>query len=387
MPYGNDDGDPDVIGFGVPGTLANMPWASRPSGQVLLELKELDGSPYFLDPRNVLKNALQPLTDMGLHPVIATELEFYLIVHDGKRFKPRLAKIPGSDLEQVGLQYANMAELEEIDPFLVSLEKTCAEQNIPMGAALSEYAPGQFEVNLHHVDDPAMACDHAVLLKRAVKAVARQHGMAATFMSKPFSEWAGSGMHVHTSLLDDDGNNVFAGESADGAFSDTLRHAIGGMAAAMPESMAVFAHNANSYRRYSAEINVPVNTQWGVNHRDMSLRIPLSSAKNSRVEHRVSGADCNPYLAVAAILAGMHHGIVNKCDPGPMVQPSALADTTATLPLRWEKSLDTFANGKILPAYFGEKYHGIFAGCRREECDRIHSEIPDRDYEWYLRAV
>jgi glutamine synthetase len=128
---------------------------------------------------------------------------------------------------------------------------------------LSEYAPGQFEVNLHHVDDPALACDHAVLLKRAVKAVARQHDMAATFMAKPFSQWAGNGMHVHISLLDGDGKNVFAGTSEDGEFSDTLRHATGGMAATMAESMAVFAHNANSYRRYSAQINVPVSPQWG----------------------------------------------------------------------------------------------------------------------------
>jgi glutamine synthetase len=113
----------------------------------------------------------------------------------------------------------------------------------------------------------------------------------------------------------------------------------------------------------------------------------LSSAKNTRVEHRVAGADCNPYLAVAAMLAGIHHGIVNQCDPGTMVQPSTPADNTPTLPLRWEYALDTFEKGTILPAYFGEKYHQIFATCRREECDRIHAEIPDKDYEWYLRAV
>jgi glutamine synthetase len=180
---------------------------------------------------------------------------------------------------------------------------------------------------------------------------------------------------------------VFAGKSEHGEFSDTLRYAIGGMAAIMAESMAVFAHNANSYRRYSAQINVPVSPQWGINHRDMALRIPLSSAKNTRVEHRVAGADCNPYLAVAAMLAGIHHGIVNQCDPGTMVQPSTPADNTPTLPLRWEYALDTFEKGTILPAYFGEKYHQIFATCRREECDRIHAEIPDKDYEWYLRAV
>lgn len=385
--YGHDDGDPDVIGHGVPGTLAPIPWAHKPSGQVLLELAEPDGTPYFLDPRNVLRNALKPLTDMDMHPVIATELEFYLIKHDGTGFKPRVSKIPGSNLDQTGLQFAHMDDLIDIDPFLNELDRVCALQNIPVGAALSEYAPGQFEVNLHHVDQPALACDHAVLLKRAVKAVARQHDLAATFMAKPFAEWAGSGMHVHVSLLDGNGNNVFAGTSADGPFSDTLRHAIGGMGAAMSESMAVFAHNANSYRRYGKNSYVPSTPNWGPNHRDLAMRIPLSSEKNTRVEHRVAGSDCNPYLAVAAILAGMHHGIVNKTDPGTMVQPRSSVDDTTTLPVRWELALDAFDKGTILPAYFGEEYHRVFASCRREECDRIHSEIPDRDFEWYLRAV
>jgi glutamine synthetase len=385
--YGDDDGDPDVIGHGVAGTLAPMPWSENNSGQVLLYLTEPDGTPLFLDPRAVLQHALQPLTDMGLHPVIATELEFYLIEHDGREFRPRMARIPGSDLPQDGLQFAHMDDLVEVDPFLNELVRVCQLQNIPVGAALSEYAPGQFEVNLHHVDDPAMACDHAVLLKRAVKAVARQYDLAASFMAKPFADYAGCGMHVHISLLDEDGNNVFAGECADGAFSDTLRHAIGGMAAAMPESMAVFAHNANSYRRYGRNSYVPSTPNWGPNHRDLAMRIPLSSAKNTRVEHRVAGSDCNPYLAVAAILAGMHHGIKNELDPGTMVQPRQSVDDTTTLPVRWELALDAFDKGKILPEYFGAEYHRVFASCRREECDRIHSEISNRDFEWYLRAV
>jgi glutamine synthetase len=384
---GNTDGDPDVIGHAVPGTLSVVPWASVPSGQVLLELAAMDGSPHFLDPRNVLRNALKPLTDMGLHPVIATEMEFYLIEHDGTDFMPRMPRIPGSDLPQDGLQFSTLDDLVEVDPFLVALADCCKKQNIPAGAALAEYSPGQFEVNLHHVDDPMLACDHAVLLKRAVKAVAGQNDLAATFMAKPFSDIAGSGMHVHVSLLDESGNNVFAGTSADGAFSDTLRHAIGGMEAAMDESMAIFAPNANSYRRYGRNSYVPSTPNWGPNHRDLSLRIPLASEKNTRVEHRVAGADANPYLVVAAILAGIHHGISNKCDPGVMIQPGTEVDGTVTLPCRWEASLDAFEAGRILPDYLGAEYHRIFAICRREECDSFHSEITNRDYEWYLRAV
>lgn len=385
--YGHEDGDPDVIGHAVAGSLAPIPWAAVPSAQVLLELVDTDGAPFFLDPRNVLRNAVKPLTEMGLHPVIATELEFYLIEHDGEEFRAKVGRIPGSQLPQVGIQYSSLDDLAEIDPFLAELAEVCRAQNIPAGATLSEYAPGQFEVNLQHVADPVLAADHAILLKRAVKAVARRNQMAASFMAKPFAGFAGCGMHVHISLLDAEGRNVFAGTSADGDFSDTLRYAIGGMAAAMQESMAVFAPNANSYRRYTRNSYVPSTPNWGPNHRDLALRIPLSSKENTRVEHRVAGADCNPYLVLAAVLAGLHHGIVNKIDPGVMVQPGEEIDDKVTLPVRWELALDAFDAGSILPQYFGQEYHRVFGSCRREECDRFRAEISNRDYEWYLRAV
>jgi len=385
--YGNDDGDPDLKSIAVPGSLAPVPWATLPTAQCLLEIIEFDDSPFFLDPRNVLRKALQPLTDMGLSPILATELEFYLVEHDGDSFKPRLPNIPGSKLPQGGHQYGSFDDLESVDDFLTDLDSFCNAQNIPAGTALSEYAPGQFEINLNHVDDPILACDHAVLLKRAVKAAARKNGLAATFMAKPFQEHAGSGLHIHTSLLDGDGNNVFSGESKDGEFSATLRHAIGGLAQTMAESMAIFAPNANSYRRYAAGFYVPATPNWGPNHRDLALRIPISSQKNRRVEHRVAGADANPYLVVATVMAGIHHGILNRLDPGPMVAEKAKVDYAVTLPVRWPKSLDAFHDGQVLPRYFGEEYHRLFEACRREESDLFHAQISNRDYEWYLRAV
>ena len=385
--YGNDDGDPDLLSTAVPGSLAPVPWASLPTAQCLLELNELDGSPWFLDLRNVLRNALQPLTDMGLKPVIATELEFYLVEHDGDSFKPRMPKIPGSQLPQSGFQYGSFDDLESVDSFLVDLDSFCNAQNIPAGTALSEFSPGQFEINLNHVDDPILACDHALLLKRAVKAAARKNGLAATFMAKPFREFAGSGLHIHTSLLNADGSNVFSGESKDGDFSNTLRHAIGGMTHTMAESMAIFAPNANSYRRYAPGYYVPATPNWGPNHRDLSMRIPLSSQKNKRVEHRVAGADACPYLVVAAVMAGIHHGLANQLEPAPMVAEKQKVEYEITLPIRWSKALDALQAGQILPRYFGEEYHRLLEACKREESDLFNSEVSDRDYEWYLRAI
>ena len=387
VPYGLNDGDPDAKALAVSGSLAPVPWATLPTAQVLLEMVNLDGSPLENDPRNVLRRALKPLTDMGLKPVMATELEFYLVEHDGKRFQPRMPRIPGSDLPQPGMQYSIMEDLYEVDDFLTDLDAICRAQNIPTGATVSEFSPGQFEVNLEHVDDPVLACDHAVLLKRAVKAAAARNKLAATFMAKPFADTAGSGLHIHVSVIDEDGNNIFAGQCKDGSFSDQLRYAIGGLGEAMSESMAIFAPNANSYRRHSPGNFVPASPNWGPNHRGVALRIPLSSQENSRVEHRVAGADANPYFVLAALLAGIHHGISTKCEPRPMTAERAFIEYEVEIPNRWPLALDAFDAGKILPRYFGKDYHKLYSTCRREEEANFNADIPTKDFDWYLRAV
>ncbi len=384
---GGRDGDPDAISTAVAGSLAPVPWAHVPTAQVLLAMNDSKGGPFFADPRQVLRHAMKPLAEIGLTAVCATELEFYLLEPGTERPTPRVGRIPGTKKTQTGPQYGSMEDVEDADPFLADLFATCQAQNIPAGATLKEFSPGQFEINLHHVANAELAADHGVLLKRAVKAVARKHGMAASFMAKPFAEWAGCSLHVHVSLVDSVGKNVFAGTSKDGPFSDTLRHAIGGLAAAMPESMAIFAPTANSYRRYRPGVFVPLAPNWGRNHRGVALRIPMSGTEDTRVEHRPGGSDGNPYLVIAAILAGIHYGITNKVEPGPMVAQESIIDEKVELPVRWSAALDAYDAGKILPRYLGEKFQRLYGICRREEEERFHSEISDRDYEWYLRAV
>jgi glutamine synthetase len=358
-----------------------------PTAQVLLEMTAADGEPFFADPRQVLRRAARPLHDLGLQPVVATELEFYLLEGDGERPTPHAGRIPGTRRRQDGLQFATMEDLADVDPFLAEVHAACKTQEVPAGATVKEFSPGQYEVNLQHVPDPELACDHAVLLKRIVKAVALRHGMAASFMAKPFAEFAGSSLHIHISLRDDKKRNVFAGSTA-GEISETLRHAIGGLAATMAEGMAIFAPNANSYRRYRPGLFVPLTPNWGTNHRGVALRVPLSAPEDSRIEHRPGGADGNPYLVMAAVLAGIHHGITNRCEPGPMIGTGqVIEDERITLPVRWDAALDAFEAGRVLPKYLGERYHRIFAACRREEAERFHAQITDRDYEWYLRAV
>jgi glutamine synthetase len=384
-------GEPDKKLLPIAGTLAPVPWVGSPLGQVLASHFELDGAPAWVDPRNVLAGVLERFKELGLKPVVATELEFYLL-EPGQEATPQplLGSIYGTHLKQQGIQYSMAEDMWERDGFLDDVRIACELQGVPITTVHSEFAPGQWEVNTRHVDDPLVACDHALLLKRIVKGVARKHGVSATFMAKPFADSGGNGLHIHTSVYDGEGNNVFADPNSTAVppLSSMFRHAIGGMAATMAESMAIFAPNANSYRRFQPGNYVPLSPSWGYNHRDVSLRIPVSSHSNLRIEHRVAGADANPYLVTAAVLAGIHYGITHQCDPGPMIdEGTRMADQQATLPNRWERALDLFAAATVLPEYLGEAYSSAFHSMRRAESEAYHARIPNIDYEWYLRAV
>ncbi|MEH6586585.1 MAG: glutamine synthetase family protein [Halioglobus sp.] len=384
-------GDPDGMILPLSGTLARIPWLKSATAQVLTSFSELDGTPAWTDSRNVLASTLERFTSDGFRPTVATELEFYLIEmgEDGTP-KPLLGKVPGSNRAQQGIQYCMADDLIDQDAFLDDVRKACDVQNVPLTAIHSEFSPGQWEINTHHTDDPLLACDHAMLLKRIVKGVARQHGMAASFMAKPFGDIAGSGLHIHASVYDIDGNNIFSDPNGaqPPAISNTLRHAIGGLAAAMAESMVIFAPNANSYRRFKPGAYAPVSPTWGYNHRDVALRIPVSSDDNRRVEHRVAGADANPYLTMAALLAGIHYGISNQCEPGPETLMSTVMESDeVTLPRRWDAALGLFREAKVLPEYLGEQYCNYFEKVRHGECDDYHAQVPSLDHDWYLRAL
>jgi len=390
IPWSAADGDPDLNAFVVPGSLAPVPWAERPSAQALFRFYTRDDQPFFADPRYVLERAAQPFSKMGLKIVMATELEFYLLDANADQPTAAASKVPGLGRPQPGPQVYSPDDLWDIEGFLNDLQDACEAQNIPAGTTTSEFAPGQFEINLQHVDDPVLACDHGVLLKRVIKAIARKHGFVACFMAKPFEEDAGSGMHVHMSLVDKNGVNYFSQgkeKNASPPFSARLRHAVGGLAKTMAESTAIFAPNANSYRRLRPEMFAPVEPNWGANHRNVSLRIPVSDAGNLRFEHRTSGADANPYLVTAAILAGVHYGLKNKCDPGKMVEEGEVITLKRKIPNRWDAAIDAFSRSKILPQYLGEEYCRVYAAHRRDESRRFHNTVSNVDFDWYLRAV
>lgn len=387
---GYADGDPDTPAAVVPGSLAPVPWASRPMAQALFRMFGADGKPFYADPRAVLERALAPLQKMGLTMVMATELEFYLLDAKADRPTPRAPRIPGIGRPQPGVQVYHPDDLVEVQPFLNDVFDYCDAQNIPADTVISEYAPGQFEINLMHVDDPVLACDHGVLLKRAIKAAAKKHGFVACFMAKPFAEDAGNGLHIHMSLVDRNGKNYFShgrDSLATPPFSARLRYAVGGLLKTMAEATAIFAPNANSYRRLRPENFAPVDPNWGVNHRAVAIRIPQSDSKNLRFEHRVAGADANPYLVTAAVVAGVHYGLKNKIDPGRMVKEGEEITLKTRIPDRWDAALDKFARSKILPDYLGAEYCKSYVINRRAECRAFHNTISPLDFDWYLRSV
>lgn len=388
---GTADGDPDRWMRPVAGTLTPIPWLRSATHQVLAYWTESDAALLERDCRAVLSRALAPLTEMGLRVVVAMELEFYLLDEPtGAVPRPRLGRIPGTTLVQTGTQYCNPEDMAEFDDFLEAVRLACETQGIPAATAHLEFAPGQFEINLHHVDDVEVACDHAVLLKRLIKAVAVEQGMGATFMAKPFPEVTGSGLHVHVSVYDADGNNVFADPRSKEVppISQEMRHAVGGLGDLMADCQAIFAPNANSYRRLQPGVFAPLAPNWGYNHRNVSLRIPVSDPANLRIEHRVAGADSNPYLVLACVLAGIHHGLEKKIEPGPFIaEGETIEQEEITLPRNWPQALDRFSASEILPRYLGTEYCRIFEAIRRDEYEQFNASITNMDYEWYLRPV
>ncbi len=390
VPYGADDGDPDLPARLIPGSVAPVPWASRPMAQAFFRMSDEAGGDFFGDPRTVLENALNPLKKRGITPVVATELEFYLLDGQSEQVRVGAPLIPGTRRAQPGTQVYNPDDLFEVQGFLDDVYAWCEAQKVPADACISEYSPGQFEINLHHIDDAVLACDHAVLLKRIVKAAARKHGLIACFMAKPFEEDSGSGLHIHMSLVGRDGKNYLSQGKEKMAlppFSARLRHAVGGLLKLMPESTLLFCPNANSYRRLRPDMFAPVEPNWGVNHRVVSVRIPESDEKNLRIEHRPAGADANPYLVMAAVAAGVDYGLRNKIDPGKMVEQGAEIVPRLKIPHRWDAAIDKFERSKVLPDYLGKDYCKYHAMVRRAESEQYHNRIAQLDYDWYLRSV
>jgi glutamine synthetase len=373
-------GDADRRCWPISGTLKRTPWTRRPSAQVLLTMHDLDGTPTYADPRHVLTRSIAALSP--LRPVVAAEIEFYLLARNADG-----ALVPASGLlsgrKQARFDSYGLGKLDDMSPVFDDIYSAAKALELPLRTLMSEYAPGQFEITLLHRPDALRAIDEAIVFKRLIRGVALRHGLIACFMAKPFEEQAGSGMHLHVSLQSDTGQNVFS--SDDPAGTPLLRHAIGGLQRTMAESMLIFAPNANSYRRFRRMSYAPVAPTWGINNRSVSLRIPAGGAPSRHVEHRVSGADANPYLVAATVLGGVRVGLAGQFDPGPAITGNGYEATTAsTLPRDWHSAIRAAEASQFLHSALGTDFMKALVAIKQQECDKFDAKVSAADYEWYL---
>jgi glutamine synthetase len=378
-------GDADRICRPVPGTLARANWMSRPGAQVLMTMYEADGRPCWADPRHALARSVQRLQQLGLQAVVAAEIEFHLVATDAHG---RLVPAPGllSRRSPHRLDSYGLGKLHDMAPLFDEIYAGAREQGLPLRTLMSEYAPGQYEITLLHRDDALRAIDDAILFKRLIRATALKHGLTACFMAKPFADQAGSGMHMHVSVQDDSGSNAFAAE--DPAGTALLRHAIGGLQKTMAESMLIFAPNANSYRRFRHQSYAPMAPTWGINNRSVSLRVPAGPASTRHIEHRVSGADANPYLVAATVLAGVHAGITARLDPGPPIVGNGYeSGISASLPRDWLGAINAAEGSTFLREALGEEFMRAFVAIKTQEWDKYNALVPSTDHDWYLDSV
>ena len=375
--------DIDCWTYPLPGSLTLQPWRSTPTGQVQVSMHPTQGLPATpADPRHALVRVIERLQADGFQPVMAVELEFYLLdrTRDAQgRPQPALQMNgvrPGSP------QVYGVYELEQLQPFLDDLYAACEVQGLPVRTAISEYAPGQLELTLLHRVDALQAIDEGIRYKRLVKGVANRHGLQACFMAKPFGDQAGSGLHLHVSLADAAGNNLYASEDPQG--TPLLRHSIGGMQHRMLDALAIFCPNANSYRRFQANSYAPLAKSWGVNNRSVSLRVPGGPASSRHIEHRICGADANPYLAAAAILAAIHEGIRDERDPGQATVGNGYEQATDFLPTDWLTALQALERSSWIREALGERFVEVYLAIKRAEYRQFMAEVGEQDWRWYL---
>lgn len=380
---GFDDGDADRPCLPIPGSLVPVPWQPGGIAQVQLTMHEADGAPFFGDPRHALARVLARLARLGLTPVAAIEYEFYLVdCERDAQGRPQPPRGPLTRRREFRTQINSMADLDDYSPLLSAIDATCAAQRVPATSSLAEYGPGQYEVNLRHAPDALRVCDEALRFKRIVKSVARGHGCEATFLPKPYRDMAGSGLHIHVSLADAAGRNAFAAPAP--LDSAPLRHAIAGTLATLADGMALCAPGPNSYRRFRREAYVPLHATWSINNRGSAIRVPAADADNLRIEHRLAGADANPYLVMAWVLAGILHGLENRLEPPAVLTGNAYEQDGEPLPTNWPTALERFAASRFARAALGDRFVELFSTVKRAELQEFDSHVTPLEISRYL---
>ena len=374
-----DNGDGDGFLDADIRTLVVNPWARRPTAQVIVSMRDIDGEPCRYDTRFILQALMARFKARGLTPVVASEMEFYLLRDErdamGRPVHTQTERVGGVG----GGQTYGLDTMEAMSELLHEIRDACAAQGLPIDTLIKESAPSQYEINLYHSPDALVAADQAMMLQRVIKGVSKRYGLRATFMAKPFGDQAGNGMHVHCSVLDDEGNNAF--DDGTGQGNALLRQAIAGCLETMEDSMLLFAPNQNSYRRFQRGTHAPMAPCWGYENRTVSVRVPADAPRATRIEHRVAGADGNPYLVIAAILAGILHGIENQLQAPAPLQGNAYDQVPASLPRYWPDALARFKASTFVRDNLGAEFQHVYAVLKQQELDEFDRHVTALEYD------
>ncbi|WIX34422.1 glutamine synthetase family protein [Salinicola sp. JS01] len=364
-----------------------VPWADDPTAQIIHDCLYMNGEPVELSPRHVLKHILALYEARGWQPIMAPELEFYLVKTNTDSDYPLEPPIGRSGRQESSRQSFSIDAVNEFDPLFEQMYDYCEAQQLDIDTLTHEEGAGQMEVNFRH-GDPLRLADQVVIFKRTLRETALRHNMYATFMAKPMANEPGSSMHLHQSLLDrDSGDNLFAG--ADGSPSKLFHHYIGGLQQYLPSAMPFFAPNVNSYRRLmpgGSNSSVPINTEWGYDNRTVGLRVPVGPAPGTRVENRLAGADANPYLVMAASLACGYLGMLSQIEPRPPLTGSAWS-MGHTLPDDIGPALNALSECAPLADLLGERFTRSYLAVKRAEHSAYFRVISSWEREHLLLRV
>ncbi|HEY9029248.1 MAG TPA: glutamine synthetase family protein [Burkholderiaceae bacterium] len=365
------DQDPDVVLVPDYATVRPVPWAAAPRALALHDCFELGGEPCQFAPRSLLRDVMARYERRGLRAVVAPEIEFYLTAPNDDPAQPLRPPAMRGGRGEVGQSAFSLNTLNEHAAFWNEFRAALDTLGVRADTWIHEVGLTQFEINLLH-DDPLVVADQAFLFKYAAKEVALKHGLNAVFMAKPISGQPGSSMHLHQSVVDAQGRNVFS--DADGGESVLFRQFIAGLQANLPSLMLLFAPFVNSYRRFVRQSQAPVNFHWGYDNRTAGLRIPRSGPAARRVENRVAGADANPYLVIAATLAAGLDGIERALPPTDPMDDSAY-EQAHTLPRSLVSAIESFAGDGVATWLFGERFVRGYASTKEVEYESWLAEI------------
>lgn len=369
--YGSDDGDLALVAD--PGQTHVLPWSDSPRALAICDAVELDGTPSGLSTRGLLKAVIARYAALGLAPVVATELEFFVFAPNsdpGQPFQPPLGR---DGRRELGHSAFSVSSNNGLRPFFSEVYRCMAALGLPRDTFMHEMGVSQFEINLLH-GDPLLLADQTLLFKHLLKEVALKHGLTVVCMAKPLAHTPGSSMHIHQSLVEiGTGRNVFSDEQ--GRATDTFRHFIGGLQACMADFTALFAPNVNSYQRLCHPYASPNNACWSEDNRAAGLRIPASSPVARRVENRLPGADTNPYLAIAASLAAGLHGIERKLQPAPAIQGEFVVPEHLSLPCTLHAGIERLRRSTLARELFGEEFIEGYVATKTLELSDFFDEI------------